>query len=65
MFIKDISKAFPTMMSKKIDDNNNFYKGYRTSLSGKYFEGYVNFFENVIDAAHTLREEYDKEDPFK
>ena len=29
MFIKDISKAFPTMMKKKIDDNDNFYKGYK------------------------------------
>ena len=59
MFIKDISKAFPTMMKKKIDDNDNFYKGYKQSLSGKYFEGYVNFFEDCIQAANQLREDYD------
>ena len=52
MFLKDISKAFPSLMNKKIEENNTFYKGYKSSLSGKYFQGYVEFFEDVIDSTH-------------
>lgn len=52
------------MLQKKLVDAEAFYKNYKSTESGKFFEAYVDFFEKCKEAALLVRDSYDKEDPW-
>ena len=59
IFVQDINKTFPSMLQKKLTEADNFHKGFKNSTSGRFFEGYVEFFENALVTTETLRGQYD------
>ena len=52
MFIHDLSKTLPQLLSKRMMDAEAFYKNYKNTESGKFFEAYVDFFEKCKEAAN-------------
>lgn len=50
VFIKDVCKTFPKILQQKIQDTDNFFKTYRSSTAGKFFEAYLDFFDKCIEA---------------
>lgn len=51
-------------MTRRLTDAEAFHKTYKQTESGKFFEAYVDFFERIKEAAHLVRENYDKQDPW-
>lgn len=51
MLITDISKMLPQMLQKKLTDAETFYKNYKITDAGRFFEAYVDFFEKCKEAA--------------
>jgi len=56
IFISDISKTLPQLLSKKLSEAEQFYKNFKNTENGKLFEAYMDFFEKCKEAAVLLRE---------
>ncbi len=64
IFITDVPKMLPQLLQKRLIEADQFFKGYKTTESGRFFEAYVDFFEKCNEAAVQLRDHYDKQDPW-
>ena len=51
VFLKDICKTFPSILQKRIQETDAFYKTYKSSVAGRFFEAFLEFFDKCIDAA--------------
>jgi hypothetical protein len=61
----EVSKSFATIVTGKINNSADFYREYKVTETGEFFDSYIDFYDTCKLSAHNLRQHYDKEDPWK